>query len=72
MIFRQKILKCCRYFATNSNFQMMAAGSTNSWQRKNGFERERVPRPFVIGVAGGTASGKVKTIIHVNVGKFLL
>lgn len=41
---------------------MMAAanrsGSTNSWQRKNGFERERVPRPFVIGVAGGTASGK--------------
>lgn len=51
---------------------MMAAGSNNSWQRKNGFERERVPRPFVIGVAGGTASGKVKTIIHVNVGKFLL
>lgn len=42
--------------------EMMAAanrsGSTNSWQRKNGFERERVPRPFVIGVAGGTASGK--------------
>lgn len=55
---------------------MMAAanrsGSTNNWQRKNGFERERVPRPFVIGVAGGTASGKVKTIIHVEVEKFFL
>ncbi|XP_048776368.1 uridine-cytidine kinase 2-like isoform X2 [Ostrea edulis] len=41
---------------------MMAAasrsGCSNNGQRKNGYDRERVPKPFVIGVAGGTASGK--------------
>ncbi|XP_061164035.1 uridine-cytidine kinase 2-like isoform X2 [Saccostrea echinata] len=39
---------------------MMASAHTSetNGQRKNGFERDRVPRPFVIGVAGGTASGK--------------
>ncbi|XP_062571320.1 uridine-cytidine kinase 2-like isoform X1 [Saccostrea cucullata] len=60
MLFRQKLLTCCRYFATNFKLQMMASAHTSetNGQRKNGYERDRVPRPFVIGVAGGTASGK--------------
>jgi hypothetical protein len=45
---------------------MMAAasrsGCSNNGQRKNGYDRERVPKPFVIGVAGGTASGKVRPV----------
>ncbi|KAK3088737.1 hypothetical protein FSP39_023150 [Pinctada imbricata] len=34
------------------------AAATSGSSVLNGFEREKIPRPFVIGVAGGTASGK--------------
>lgn len=35
------------------------SGNGRSSPRLNGFDR--IPRPFLIGVAGGTASGKVRT-----------
>lgn len=43
-------------FTANKLFRMAAGGDGNHSVKMNGMER--IPRPFVIGVAGGTASGK--------------
>ncbi len=40
--------------------ELGASGDSRTSPRLNGFED--VPRPFLIGVAGGTASGKVGAI----------
>lgn len=52
-----------RSFTTNKVLRMAAVADGDLGALKmNGMER--IPRPFVIGVAGGTASGKVTMIIH--------
>ena len=51
-------------FTANKLFRMAAAGDGNHAVKMNAMER--IPRPFVIGVAGGTASGKVQTYLRNN------
>ena len=51
-------------FTANKLFRMAAVGDGNHPVKMNAMER--IPRPFVIGVAGGTASGKVQTYLRNN------
>jgi len=55
--------KLCRVFAANRSERTMATARANesSLIRVNGMDR--IPKPFLIGVAGGTASGKVCYVI---------
>lgn len=46
-----------RNFTANKVLSMAAAADNDHAIKMNGIDR--IPRPFVIGVAGGTASGKV-------------